>query len=496
MANTNPDILSAERASMQVALDLVSALWGGTETMRDAGKTYLPMHAKELEDDWKYRRDRSFLFNGFRRAVQFLKGKPFGVPVQMPEGTDERTQQFADSMNEDGDSIEVFAQNYFEPALADGKRYLLVEYPRVESDVPLTPDEIAAGGIRPYCVEIDPRAFLGMRKVLRGGKQVITQFRYQEVVQIVDTTNEFGTVPQVVVRVYEEVPDSIGQIQLRLFRRTLDVAGDAEWTEEVYPLSPIKRVPVLEYGDGEMPLRDLADLNIEHWQVQSDFANTTHITLVPQQVFTGVTKEELGTEGKVGPKMRIVLGNEAAKAFYLQANPSSVDSGLKILEAIENQMRIMGLDMLATKVMTATERTSDQSGADSDLASMVVCLSRLLGQALDLMHEWEGRPGPGIEPIINTEFSINTADATTLQMLLEAVKVGKLSQETWLTESKKRGALDDSVDVQEEIDRTDKAADDAAEAEADAMKIAAQALKDQEEDPDEAEANDDEEEDE
>jgi hypothetical protein len=213
-------------------------------------------------------------------------------------------------------------------------------------------------------------------------------------------------------------------------------------------------VPVLEYGDGMSPLSELADLNIEHWQIKSDFSNTTHITLVPQAVFTGVTTDELGTAGVIGPKRRIVLSSPEASAFYLQTDPALIDAGLKILETNENQQRVMGLDMMARKTMTATERSIDQTGSDSDLASMVRSFAKMLGKAIGLMHEWEGRPDPEIVPIINTEFGITTADVQAIQSLLESRRAGEITQETYLSELKRRGALDDSVDINEEVAAT------------------------------------------
>ena len=60
---------SSVMAKMVEAAEKGRALMGGTDTMRKAGKTYLPKFKAEMDEDYKARLDSSWLFNGMRKCV-------------------------------------------------------------------------------------------------------------------------------------------------------------------------------------------------------------------------------------------------------------------------------------------------------------------------------------------------------------------------------------------------------------------------------------------
>ena len=66
-------------------LDLVSALWGGTQAMRDADKLYLPREEAEETLDYKRRKEMSFLTNFFKKSVKVMAGRLFEDKVTIAD---------------------------------------------------------------------------------------------------------------------------------------------------------------------------------------------------------------------------------------------------------------------------------------------------------------------------------------------------------------------------------------------------------------------------
>jgi hypothetical protein len=83
-----PDNRSAAYNRMSPRWDIMNALLGGTETMREAGEERLPKHQEESDNSWRNRLARATLLNMTEITLDMLVGKPFTEPVQLVDETD------------------------------------------------------------------------------------------------------------------------------------------------------------------------------------------------------------------------------------------------------------------------------------------------------------------------------------------------------------------------------------------------------------------------
>jgi hypothetical protein len=284
---------------------LVSALLGGTRTMRAAGQTYLPKWPKEDAEAYTTRLSVSVLFPAYQRTVQTLAGKPFSKPITVGEDVPARFLPWLQDIDLQGRNLDAFASDVMQTALGYGLAGILVDYPPA-LNVRTQAQELAAG-LRPYWIEIKPQQILGWRASRVDGTWKLLQLRLAEAVEVED--GEFGTKLVDQVRVLE--PGS-----WRTFRST-DTGLWVLHEEGVTTLKMIPFVPVYGGRTGFMtavpPLVEVAHLNVAHWQSASDQQNILHVARVPILTVTGV--DDPAWEMTVGASSAIKLPTDSEMKF-------------------------------------------------------------------------------------------------------------------------------------------------------------------------------------
>ena len=72
----NPGTLSNAMTIMQQRTTMLRAVYGGTETMRAQGATFLPQYEKESDTRYAARLASTFALNKLREAVDAASAKP------------------------------------------------------------------------------------------------------------------------------------------------------------------------------------------------------------------------------------------------------------------------------------------------------------------------------------------------------------------------------------------------------------------------------------
>src|SRR5690606_8155183 len=103
-------------------------VYGGTFTMRDAGKRYLPQHPKEEDDAYKDRLRRAKLFNAFRRTVKGLTGLVFRKDPQIGDDVPEPIVGHLDNIDLTGRDLATFAKALFKSKTKLGHAHILVDW--------------------------------------------------------------------------------------------------------------------------------------------------------------------------------------------------------------------------------------------------------------------------------------------------------------------------------------------------------------------------------
>jgi hypothetical protein len=427
---------------------------GGTKAMREVGERYLPRLAAETVANYNARRGRSTLFNAFKKTVADMTGRVFAKPIVLGKDVPAELVEYVENIDLAGRHLNVFARDIFYDCLQPGIGYILVDAPpapmRTDGLKPTLGDYQAAGW-RPYLCYVPVENLTGWKSEVVDGVETLTQVRIKECVSEPDGDFAEKTVDQIRVlypdrwetwrknpqsnkwELHEGGPNSLGKITLAPIY--LNRSG---------------------FMQGEPPLQDLADLNVAHWQSQSDQRNILTVARVPVLFGSGIEAE---TVLEIGASSMVRVSNPDAKLTYVEHTGAAIGAGDKDLQNLTFQMQSMGLQLLVDNPgQTATGEMRDDVKENSALAHMVAALQDALEQSFGFLAEYMGLgEDKGGSLAVNTDFGVS-GRMGDIQYLTQAVIAGKIDDQTYIDELKRRGALSDTVDTETVLHRIDSAA--------------------------------------
>lgn len=445
---------SGEAEEMAAACAKGRALMGGTSAMRDAGKTYLPKFPAESEEAYRERLSLSWLFNGYKKCLRDMAGRVFAKPIELGEGAPPQLLEWCENIDLAGRDLSTFARAVFEDGIDAGISYIMVDAPpRTGAE---TQADAVTRNLRPYLIHLEVESILGWKSEPINNVQTITQLRICEEVYEQDPKDEFAQIEVEQVRVLDRLE---GTVQTRIYRKVKANNGQEEWQIYGEPtfsgLSEITVIPFYAnrtgFFEGEPLLDDLADVNIAHWQSQSDQRNILHFARVPILFAAGRSDQEGPIIISVGRSVQ--SENPDAKLMWVEHSGKAIDAGRQDLKDLEFQMEAHGLQLLVAQSQSATGATLDAAKETSILAMTADQLKDALEQALIWMGQYGGLGDVSPEVKVNKEFGAGMMTAQELQLLLNAVGTGDLSRETFLGELARRGMIAPDTDIQGEIDR-------------------------------------------
>ena len=442
------------------------ALMGGTREMRRHGEKLLPKDAAETPTDYSARLNRSTLFNAFRKTVKDMTGKVFQKAVMLEDDVPDQVKALAENVDLCGRHLNVFARDCFFDAMQLGIGYIVTDMPpsvRGPNGEVATLAAEQAAGIRPYLTYVRCEDLIGWQSQLVNGLEVLTQIRIREHPMVADGPFNEKAIDQVRVlspgawQTWRRGNTPETQSNWFLFE-----AGTSSITDTI-PIAPIY-INRTGFMTAEPPLEDLADLNVAHWQSQSDQRNLLHVARVPILFGAGFTADD---KIVIGANSMIRNNSADAKLTYVEHTGAAINSGNMDLENLQFQMQTQGLQLLVPSPgQTATGEIRDDAKENSPLAMMANALGDALEMSLGFMAEFmkcavvpannKGGKGGG-SVAVNTDFGVSIG-AADLQLLLNAVNGGKLSEETFWSELQRRDVLSSSFDPEVEADRLASAA--------------------------------------
>lgn len=433
--------------AMAPNLELVNALTAGTDAMRAAGELYLPREPKESKQAYDNRLSRSVLHNAFADAIQKLVGKPFSKPVTIHENTPDQIKDWAEDIDRCGCNITTFARDVFEQALADGLTHILVDFPPSDPKRSLADEQ--QDEIRPYAAHIKAGDLFAWNSKSVNGVKQLTQIRIRET-----TTEQDGAWGEKLVhRIRVIYPDRFELYELD---------SNDKWMLKDSAETTLGRIALVTFYTGKTgfmtakpPLLDLAHLNVQHWQSDSDQEHILHFIRFPLLHGAGFNQEQQQIE--VGPNRMIISEDVQARLEYVEHSGAAVEAGRQSLRDKEEKMDAMGSQLLVRRPgdVTATSDALSTAKTDSALQDMVRRLENVFSEVFWLMAQWaklETDDTGGVS--INQDFGLSMVTGADDDTLLRARMAGEISQETYLSELKRRGKLNEDLNVEDEIERT------------------------------------------
>ena len=422
--------------NMEPHWGLIETLLGGTYKIRKGHRKFLPQEPRELDEAYDNRLQRSVLAPYYIRLERMLAGMLTRKPVRLDDVSDVIREQLFD-VDLQGNDLQTWLFQTSRICIRYGHVGVLVDAP-------------ASGeNGRPYYVSYTPRDILGWRTELKDGKQELTQLRLQEKIVVPDGLYGEKQVEQ--VRVLTPGAFEIHQKDQQGDFKVVD-EGRTSLSEIPFSVAYSNRMGVLE---SIPPLADIAELNLQHYQVQSDLSNQLHISAVPMLAIFGFPQS--AEEISAGPGEAIALPAPGeADAKYIEPAGNSYDAQFRRLEQIASQINELGLAaVLGSKLVgeTAEAKRIDRSQGDSTMMVVAQQMQDMIDNCLRFHAQYMQEANAG-SSLVNRDFMGTRLEPLEIQALLQLYTAGTITQETLLLQLEAGEVLGDDFDVENELEAT------------------------------------------
>lgn len=460
-AQNDVSSVSMAYATMLPRWNRMNALLGGTASMREAGKAYLPMHDHESKASYETRLSTAVLLNYTDFTLGNLVGKAFRNPPTLDGEANPALVDFIEDVDGAGTGLAVFARQWFRDGLAKAFSHVLVDYTAVQpkdDGSTRTKADDDKEGVRPYWVLVSPENLIFAHSDLIDGREVYTHVRIRETA--VERVG-FAEVVKERIRVLEP-----GVFQL--WEKDQTVRGRNKWKLIQEGTTTLSYIPLVTfYTAKEGPceakpvLEDLAHLNVLHWQSSSDQRNILTVARFPILAVSGAPAEDSDTADplKIGPRQFLSTTDPQGKFYYLEHTGAAIGAGRQDLLDLEEQMSMYGADFLKQRPgsVTATGKALDSSQSISPLQAMGVDFKDALELALVYTADWLGL---GDEPDCAVLFEVagdaGLGDGKDLDVLDKARSRKDISRVAYIAELKRRSVLDEDYDPEEDEELIEK----------------------------------------
>lgn len=447
-----PDTPGKHYLVMAKKWELLHDLCGGTQSMRYAGKRWLPQEPNEEEKQYQNRLERSFLYNAFKDTIDKIVAKPFSRPVQITEDkVPEQLSEIAEDVDRTGKDLTSFLREVFEAGTMYGLTHVLVDFPSIETQAPLTLADEKNLGVRPVFVHVKPPQLIAWQTAYSPlGIEELASIRYKEC--RIEPDGEFGEKEVTYIRQYTKTEWVVYKS---------DDKGD--FVEHARGPHTFGRVPLFTvyfnrtgFMTADPPLEDLAWMNLVHWQSYSDQRNILRFARVGLLFLKGLTPEEVEAGIVIGPGRVIRTRSEVADMKYVEHGGTAIEAGERDLKTIEDRMEALGNQPLMSRTgdQTATGQAIDEARTQADIKAWVRVTEKFGRQLYLAGAEWvKVELDDAFAVDLNDDFGAGFRGAEDMPHLLTMRTGGNLSQETFLRETKRRGIISDEVDVEQEMQR-------------------------------------------
>ncbi|MDG9793058.1 DUF4055 domain-containing protein [Brucella anthropi] len=470
MADTDYLATSADYKAMLGYWTKVAAIRGGVDAMRKAGKSYLPQFPNESDPNYDYRLANSKFTDIYSDIVENLASKPFSKEVTLANDTvPEAIKVVTEDVDGGGNHLHVFADTVFFNGIHNAIDWILVDYPTVPQGATLADEKRM--GARPYWVNIPATDMLWVESKVINGKE---QFTYAKIYEPVTQRDSAGTeqrIDRVRILLRDELEGGqYGPARYEIWEKaTTNNAGWSLIAEGPISIGVIALVPFFTgRRDGSTwrirpPMRNVAELQVEHYQQETNLKSAKELTAFPMLAGNGVTPP-VDENGKpimapIGPSVVLYApptpdGTKSGQWQFIEPSASSLKFLSEEVDKTETQMRELGRQPLTAGTSGITQVAA--AFASQKSASAVQAWAFMLKDCLERAYVFTSMwLNVKLEPTVyvNTDFAIELGEDKAPDTLLTMNERGKLSTQTLWQEMKRRSILSPEFDADEEEKR-------------------------------------------
>ncbi len=376
----------------------------GSDDIQDPEKAdcYLPTESEEPADAYLNRLKRSRFERRFRNAIE----KDFaGLLSQFVLKEAPRSLlQYQDNVDLRGNSLSVFLREADKLALRDKYCFILIEYPPQDESIQSEADRLQSGR-RPYLVLLNRASVINWQVDYHNGKEVITKLVFLKTDYRPDS--EYGS--KMVELYYVLVPGAYAAYELveingeTRVKLATDKDGDeiiGRTSLDYIPVNihSLTDVNVLE-GDDSFPLQDLAEMNLELYQLESEKREILHKCNIPTLVIDRRNKEgfiasdgdDLHRATAIGPNT-VMYDCDVTWAEPTGKAIAATQDDIKLLNQRIDTQTLAFLSG-SNVARTATEAEINSTQSRSNYANLAVAKESSFNNIATIWGSYEGEAG-------------------------------------------------------------------------------------------------------
>jgi Domain of unknown function (DUF4055) len=457
----------------------------GTDALLDNPTRYLPKHKKEKPEDYRLRCEHSAVFNAYGAVVTGLVGLAFAKPPTLGTDVPQKLRDHAENIDGRGTHLNQFASDLTEELISMGSAGFMVLYPPRPAGA--TAYDEKNGVLRPYWNALPIENILSWQFAQVGARDIMTQLVFEEEVRaragrfgiksvkryrvFVQDVEAQGLEAPVLYEVWERSENDRGKVRFSRTEQGTLVNGRNK------PFSRIPYVPVVRGRrtspiSARPPLKDLLDLMLKAFRIDSDRTYLMHLGCVPIPVRKGyqAPKDKEGNAKPAAVAASNVLMDLPADTPQLsgvgfswaEIKGTAFEPTKDELEKLKAEMGALGLSFLqpsSRAAETADARRMDQRIENATLSSMMSAVDSAIEEGFILHAEYEGieftrnseKSGGSFSS--NRDFERTILGADMIKVYSELVLADQLTLETFHDILLRGQALPDGFNSAQEIRR-------------------------------------------
>lgn len=494
-----PDWRDPESRAMEGIWQTCRDAYDGTDAMLARPKRYLPKHRKEKPEDYRARCEHSAVFNTYAATVNGLTGLAFAKEPTLGKDVPAAIREHAENIDGAGTTLGNFARELTEDGIAVGTSGFMVLYPPRPAGA--TAEAEINGTLRPYWRRIRVEDVYSWDHATVGAREMLTQLVVRE--QVRRRAGRFGY--ETVTHYREFRHDVTGPLGLKepvTYIVWEERQTDRKKRSELVPVSTgfivngrgesLSRIPYVGVLMGRRVnkmfgrplLKDLLDLMLKAFRIDSDRSYLMHLACVPIPLRKGYQSPArvaaIGdAQGNVAQIARATGGAVAAPNVLMDLPADTPQaSGIDFrwveiqgtafaptkdeLEKLKAEMGALGLQFLAPSTRAAETEGARRLDARIENATLSSLLSRVesaIEEGQILHAEYLGLDATvfgeqsGGSFTCNRDFERTVLSEAMIKVYSDLVMAEQLTLETFLELLRQGRALPDGVSIEQEIGR-------------------------------------------
>lgn len=460
------DARSAAWLRQRDAWDLIDDLRAGTQRMREVGRKWLPQEEGEEKGAYDRRLQRSTLYEVVDDTIKNLVSKPFSKSVVVNGELPDRLRDIEHNVDQQGTTLTSFGATVLDNAIEHGLCAVWVDYPRTEGIIQNLQQEREAN-VRPIFTLISGDMIIGYKSEVNStnGKVELVEIRFIE--WRTEPAGEYGDVdvqyiriiraPNAAIADLETNPGGLGTWELHRYDSSAGTWSRVEAGTHTYPGMPVEvfYTDKVAFMEASPPILSLAYLSLEHWQKKSDLDWAIHHSAFPMLFIKGLTKEERDRPTQIGPTRTFKSTNDRSEMSWVEMTGAAIEQAQQDITRLEDRMELLGVEPLVDRVTTtATGKHQQAQRRGNQVQEWIRNLEAVLRNAYKMAAKWikVEIADDSFDIDIFNDFGVTLRGIDDLDRIIALRKERFITHETLLREVKRRGALSELFDVENELE--------------------------------------------